>query len=231
MVESLAKKIGLSIANSSSASTQNSHACSEHTKELVDAFYNRDDVSWQASGRKDRIIVREINSDGEKIKRTEQIRCLLMSLKETHNKYIESNPDAQIGLSKFCELRPKRVKLFDHIPHYVCVCSYHENVRLLLYALHQHTQLPVEFHSVIDQVTCNSSEKKCMSSLCENCKDKIDIYLPKNPMDTLKYQQWHNSEKVDIIGTVNDAFTELKNQLKEFFYSYIYQTQAGWVYV
>ena len=56
-----------------------------------------------------------------------------------------------------------------------------------------------------------------MSSLCENCKNKIDIYLPKNPMDTLKYQQWHNSEKVDIIGTVNGAFTELKNQLKEFF--------------
>ena len=34
---------------------------------------------------------------------------------ETHNKYIESNPDAQIGLSKFCELRPKPVKLFDHV--------------------------------------------------------------------------------------------------------------------
>ena len=115
MVELIAKKIGLSIANSSSASTQNSHASSEHTKELIEA-------SWQAPGRKDRIIVREINSDGVKIKRTEQ----------ENNKYIESNPDAQIGLSKFCELRPKRVKLFDHIPHYVCVCSHHENVRLLL---------------------------------------------------------------------------------------------------
>ena len=84
MVELIAKKIGLSIANSSSASTQNSHASSEHTKELVEA-------SWQAPGRKDRIIVREINSDGVKIKRTEQ----------ENNKYIESNPDAQIGLSKF----------------------------------------------------------------------------------------------------------------------------------
>ena len=111
----IAKKIGLSIANSSSATTQNSHASSEHTKELVEA-------SWQAPGRKDRIIVREINSDGEKIKRTEQ----------ENNKYIESNPDAQIGLNKFCELSPKRVKLFDHIPHYVCVCSHHENVWLLL---------------------------------------------------------------------------------------------------
>ena len=154
VVESLAKKIGQSIANSSSASTQNSHACSEHTKELVEAFYNSDDVSWQAPGGKARIIIREINSDGEKIKRTEQIHYLLMSLKKTHNMYIESNPDAQIGLSKFCELRPKRVKLFDHIPHYVCVCSYHESVQLLLYALHQHTQLPVEFHFFIGQVTC-----------------------------------------------------------------------------
>ena len=44
-----------------------------------------------------------------------------MSLKEAYNKFKESNADAKIGLSKFCDLRPQHIKLFDHIPHYVCV--------------------------------------------------------------------------------------------------------------
>ena len=171
------------MANSSSASTQNSHACSEHTKELVDAFYNSDDVSWQAPGRKDRIIVREINSDGEKIKRTEQIRYLLMSLKETHNKYIESNPDAQIGLNKFsnCVLNVSSY-LTTYLITFVCAHI------MRMYGLICMPSISIHNWQLNDQVTCNSSEKKCMSSLCENCKDKIDIYLPKNPMDTLKYQ-------------------------------------------
>ena len=40
---------------------------------------------------------------------------MLMSLKEAHNKFVEENPNNKIGLSKFCELRPNKVKLFDHI--------------------------------------------------------------------------------------------------------------------
>ena len=37
---------------------------------------------------------------------------------------------------------------------------------------------------------------------------QLVIFKPINPMDTVKYQQWQNNEKVDIIGTVNDAFME-----------------------
>ena len=61
-----------------------------------------------------------------------------MSLKEAHNKFVEENPENRVGLSKFCELRLDKVKLFDHIPHNICVCSYHENIRLLLVALKKH---------------------------------------------------------------------------------------------
>ena len=41
---------------------------------------------------------------------------------------------------------------------------------------------------------------------------QLVIFKPINPMDTVKYQQWQNNEKVDTIGTVNDAFMELKRQ-------------------
>lgn len=157
VVESLAKKVGLHVSPSSSNLGHNSRGLSEAMKQLVQEFYITDDISWQAPGRKDRVIIRETDGEGGKVKRTEQVRYLLMSLKEASNKFTEVNPTKKIGLSKFCELRPKRVKLFDHIPHNVCVCSYHENVRLLLVALKEHTQLSVDFRPFIDQVTCNPS--------------------------------------------------------------------------
>ena len=81
-----------------------------------------------------------------------------MSLKEAYSKFAEKHADSKIGLSEFCEFLPTHVKLFEHIPHRVCV--YHENVRLLLLALKDNTSLATEFHTFIDQVTCDSAKKK-----------------------------------------------------------------------
>jgi len=51
-------------------------------------------------------------------------------LAEAHKMYsTEYNDQYKVGLSKFCQLRAKNIKLFDTIPHNVCVCEYHENVR------------------------------------------------------------------------------------------------------
>ncbi len=141
VVRSIAESIGFQVNVSPLSTSQGHGALSEETKQLVHAFYNSNDTSWQAPGRKDRIIIRETTGNGEKIKRTEQLRYMLMSLKEAYNKFVKENPNNKVGLSKFCELRPAKVKLFDHIPHNVCVCSYHENVRLLLVALKIHTTL------------------------------------------------------------------------------------------
>ena len=80
-----------------------------------------------------------------------------------------------IGLSKFCELRPSNVKLFEHIPHNVCVCSYHENVHLILAALKQHTAFSMEFRRFIVQVTCDFENRKCMSHEYDKCEYKQHI--------------------------------------------------------
>ena len=64
-----------------------------------------------------------------------------MSLKEAHAKFVEEHPNNKISLSRFYEMRPSNVKLFDHIAHHVCVCPYHENARLLLVALREHITL------------------------------------------------------------------------------------------
>ena len=124
------------------------------------------------------------------------------------------------------------MKLFDNIPHNVCVCSYHENVRLLLVALKDHTALATEFRRFIDQITCNSDNKMCMSCECDECKSLFDAFVPQSPSDTLKYQQWQKTsdriEKVELVATVGDAFSELKSQLRHFLiHTYVKRRQAA----
>lgn len=62
VVEALAKSIGLQVNNQPATPTTAKYgALSDDTKQLVQDFYNySDDISWQAPGRKDRIIVREV---------------------------------------------------------------------------------------------------------------------------------------------------------------------------
>ena len=48
-----------------------------------------------APGRKDRVLVREIYSEVNKEKRTEQTRYMLMSLKKPHIKFVEEHPQIE----------------------------------------------------------------------------------------------------------------------------------------
>ena len=107
---------------------------------------------------------------------------MLVSLKEAHNCFIKTHSEYKIALIKFCELRPKNIKLFDHIPHNVCICCYHENVRLLL---QEHTRLCTDFQGFIGQVTYNSSQKPCMSNECSYCRNKINDFTPADAIKCL----------------------------------------------
>ena len=133
--------MGLNVSTNSSFSTPcHGSVLSTDTKKCVVELYNNSDTSWQAPGRKDQVIIREMVA-GERLKTTEQVRYMLMSLREAYNKFKEEYPSLKVGLTKFCEWCPAHVKLFDQIPHQVCVCNYHENVRLLLAVLKEHTTL------------------------------------------------------------------------------------------
>ena len=83
----------------------------------------------------------------------------------------------------------------NHIPLHVCVCLYHENVRLLLVALKEHTSLQVEFHDFISQVTCDAQAQARLTGQCMNCEKHIDTFKPSNGSDALRYFQWQSIEK------------------------------------
>ena len=157
---------------------------------------------------------------------------MMMSLRGAYNKFIEQHSTTKMNLSKFCELRPPNVKLFDHLPHQVCLCSYHENVRLLLVALREHSSLSTEFSSFIEQVTCDATSKKCMTRECSTCVDLIDEFAPQSSSVILQDYQWKSTdsriEKVVMTDTVDAVFNELKKQLSIFLlHTFVKRKQAA----
>ena len=146
-------------------------------------------------------------------------RYMLMSLGEAHG--LAVNGGINISRSKFCSLRPKHIKLMEERPHNVCVCVVHENIRMLLEVLKDHTNLPGCVTKFTNELVCDPSSKKCMSLQCELCKKQLSTNKPEDESDPIvKYYQWQGTgndlQKVTIQETVSTAFDELQRQLPAF---------------
>ena len=107
----MAKEVGLTVRGQPSCQSQK--GLSDVTVKLVTDYYCKNEVSWQVPGRKDCVIIHELTSSGEKVKKTIQRRYLLMSLKEAYHLFKSEHENLPVGISKFCDLRPQNVKLFD----------------------------------------------------------------------------------------------------------------------
>ena len=79
-----------------------------------------------------------------------------MSLKGAYHLVKSEHENLPAELPKFCDLRPQNIKLFDQIPHNVCVCIYHENVHLILHKLAKQANLAATFDGFVAQLTCNN---------------------------------------------------------------------------
>lgn len=78
-------------------STTNPRGLSHETVEVIQQFYQRDDISRQAPGRKDVVTIRP--KEGGKIKK--QMRHLTSSIMETFALFCEEYPNIKVGKSKF----------------------------------------------------------------------------------------------------------------------------------
>ena len=66
-----------------------------------------------------------------------QKRLVLNNLRELYKEFKGRFPNLKIGFSKFAELRPKQCVLAGSSgTHCVCVCTIHQNVKLMLNKLH-----------------------------------------------------------------------------------------------
>lgn len=137
---------------------------------------------------------------------------MLMSLKEAYELFTKEFEDIAVGASKFCSLRPFQVKLFEKIPHNVCVCQYH--IRLLLTALEQHTTLSTTFSGFVSQVTCEEENRDCIYRRCDICKHSIEKFKPSAEDSIIYINNGKNqTDELKRLQYPFYVFADLKNQM------------------
>jgi hypothetical protein len=162
-------------------------------EERIKNFYYNDEYSRLMPGAKDYKSVRD--SDGKRVHR--QKRLILMNLNELYENYRMKYPEDKVGLSKFCMLRPQEcVTVGCRGTHSVCVCTIHQNVKLMVSVLPGGAG---DYHDLMKCLVCSTDEKLCMIHRCANCpnSEALRNYLESlfegsndNVSDQIHYKQW-----------------------------------------
>ena len=103
-------------------------------------------------------------SIGKNVHVTTQL--ILCNLKEPYPAFKDKHPDLKISFSKFASLRPKWcITVGPKGTHSVCVCTAHQNVKLLLSSVN----LSKDYHELLELIVCDRNSKECMIHRCESC--------------------------------------------------------------
>lgn len=140
------------------------------TKAVID-YYNDDDVSRIMPGRNDCLSVK-VGHQKVKV----QKRLMLCSLKESYEgfkKQHEQDPSKKIGFSKFSILKPKNCVLPGSSgTHKVCVCTIHQNVKLIIIGamLESVTNGRIKsYKDCISEILCPIPSSSCYLLECKRC--------------------------------------------------------------
>lgn len=196
-------------------------------------FYQSDEFSRMCPGKKEFVSVK---TDEGRVHK--QKRLLLVNLKELHLEYLNNTGD-KIGISKFCELRPKWcVSVNSNGMHYVCLCEQHQNGKLLVVAIPQNK----DYKEILSKMVCDIENKYCMMNICENCpgKNALKVYLEIifsdeniDLDDDINYKQWVRTDRTALI-THKAPLSEFLDIFCEKFYSlkvhhFIAKTQSAFL--
>ena len=185
----------------------------EETILKVKQFYESDDVSRQMPGKKDSV---SMVVDG--VKQQVQKRLILLTQYEAFILFKEKYPEVKLGFSKFAEARPKNVVLPGSAgTHNVCVCTYHQNSKLML----SNSQIAskkefkkivgdsyegeIRYEHLVAKMICNPPREECWLATCEQCdepdeleKELVSIFA-KLDMDEVTYRQWQSTDRTELI--------------------------------
>lgn len=130
------------------------------TLQLVHIFYHDEEFTREMPGKKDCVSISR-NKHMQK-------RLILCNLHELFTAFKLQNPLAKIGFSKFCSLRPKWCVL-PGAPgtHSVCVCTAHQNTKLLL------DPARLDYKDLMKMIVCDIENRDCMINRCEECPNDL----------------------------------------------------------
>lgn len=214
---------------------------SDAVVQAVQLFYREDDISRMMPGAKDFVSVRE---DGKRVHK--QRRLILMNLNELHALFKQRFPDFSVGLSKFCELRPKEcVTVGARGTHSVCVCTIHQNVKLMLADLPSDTK--ITFRDLIEQYVCSVLNADCMLHTCDKCpgSEHLQNYLLElcasgkvrkdedSSCEMVNYKQWETTDRTTLntyTKTLSDFIEVLVQKTEKLItHDYIARHQADFL--
>lgn len=186
------------------------HRLSEDVVTKVKEFYYDDEISRISSNTKDCVSVP--SEHGKRELKTK--RLILHNLKDVYLFFKEQNPNDKIGFTKFCELRPKEcVTVNSRGIHSVCVCTYHQNVKLMMQSIHLNTP----YQDLLHKLVCDLQSEECMLHRCPNCPDVSVIreYLMQleimETKDIIVFKQWIHTdrESLETLTKSTDDFVDL----------------------
>ena len=181
-------------------------------------FFERDDVSHMCPGKKDCVGIR--NKDGSKEK--VQKRLLLANISEIYGNFKAEFPSLKIGFSTFALLRPKWCMPVGVAGlHNVCVCTYHQNVKLMLNTVNT----SLNYEDVLKLCICRTVNSDCMLHHCDFCPEqtvvhnflKEQLLLNYLTDHLIKYKQWVSTDRSNL-GEHEDDFDYFLDKLTSMFF-------------
>ena len=194
------------------------HDLPAETIDLVQSFYECDEVSRMMPGYKDFVSVRQAEGRVHI-----QKRLILSNLKETYQLFKEKYPDQKIGFSKFADVRPKHCVLAGASgTHSVCVCTIHQNVKLMMVGgkiatLIANDSIPLTtYDHCLAQIICNPPQPKCYLNMCTSCpgisqlNERLRELMDDNLVDNVVYKQWVSVDRctLETVSKSADDFVE-----------------------
>ena len=131
-----------------------------------------------------------------------QKRLILSNLNELYANFKSKYVSTSIGFSKFCELQPKWCVLAGSSgTHSVCVCTYHQNMKLLL------APLNVTYQELFPLIVCDINNKECMVHRCPNCPVSNSLLQDflfhtigdfDDDDDVIEFSQWTTTDRSNL---------------------------------
>ena len=104
----------------------------------------------------------------------------------------QEHPHAKTGLSKFCSLRPVyNILLKSSTPREVCLCQYHDNIKMLCVTLSKEISSSYS-RSFVDNLVCDSNKEECIAGKCQKCPNWFETMkgTSLNLEEMAEWSQW-----------------------------------------
>ncbi|KAE8748198.1 hypothetical protein FOCC_FOCC005036 [Frankliniella occidentalis] len=205
----------------------------ETTKKVID-FYIRQDVSKEQAGKNQVISVK--GSDGKRVRKRK--RLVLGNLKHLHAVFQKEFTEHPISFSKFALLRPKECVLASASGmHNVCVCTHHENPKLMFEGAHlKSITLYKQETDCLKTLMCSPATNECNLRTCKSCpdnnilRDKLLHAFDEEMIENVMFNQWESTDRTNIVTltlSVEDFVERFVNQLEDLIpHHFIYKAQA-----